>query len=118
MADLAKSWWESGLVLHGYDLTFGQITEVFKTANFVAEFTDNQKEMFWEELIKLDNQSKKSRLKSLFNDILERRRIHANPKYSDEERQAMKAFIELAPNSEYKRNLEILFNEIKDLKED
>ena len=118
IADLAKSWWESGLVLHGYDLTFGQITDVFKTANFVAEFTDNQKEMFWEELIKLDNQSKKSRLKSLFNDILERRRIHANPKYSDEERQAMKAFIELAPNSEYKRNLEILFNEIKDLKED
>ena len=118
IVELAKSWWESGLILNGYDLTFGEITEAFRTANFIAEFTDNQREMFWEELIKLDSQSKKSRLKSLFNDVLERRRIHANPKYSTEEIQAIKTFIELAPNSEYRDTLEILYNELQDLKED
>jgi len=115
---MADVWWQSQLVLNGPQMTFGEITEAFKAANNLMELTENQKDIFWEQLITLDNRRVNSRLDSFFNDILARRRIHANPKYSPEEIRAMRAFVKQAGNSELARNIEPIVNQLEEIKED
>jgi len=115
---MAEVWWQSQLVLHGTQMTFGEITEAFKGANNLMELTENQKDFFWEHLITLDNRRVNSRLDSFFNDILARRRIHANPKYSPEEIRAMRAFVKQAGNTELARNIKPIVDQLEQIKED
>jgi len=115
---MAEVWWQSQLVLHGTQMSFGEITEAFKGANNLMELTENQKDIFWEHLITLDNRRVNSRLDSFFNDILARRRIHANPKYSPEEIRAMRAFVKQAGNTELARNIEPIVDQLEQIKED
>ena len=82
------------------------------------ELTDNQKDIFWEHLITLDNRRVNSRFDSFFKDILNRRRISLNPKYSTEEIQAMRVFVDQAENTELKRNIEAIVNQLEEMKED
>ena len=116
--DLAEVWWRTQLTLHGNELSFGEITEAFRAANNLMELTDNQKDIFWEHLITLDNRRVNSRFDSFFKDILNRRRISLNPKYSTEEIQAMRVFVDQAENTELKRNIEAIVNQLEEMKED
>jgi hypothetical protein len=115
---MAEVWWKSQLTLHGNQLSFGEITEAFRSANNLMELTENQKDIFWEHLITLDNRRVNSRMDSFFKNILERRRIQLNPKYSTEEIRAMRVFVDQAENTNLKRNIEAIVNQLEEMKED
>ena len=115
---MAEVWFQSQLVLNGYDMSFGEITDAFRAANNLMELTENQKEIFWQHIETLDNRRNSSRMGSFLQDVLDRRRLQANPKYSPEEIRAMETLVKQLPNNSLnKQTLEAIITQLKEMKE-
>lgn len=115
---MAEVWFQSQLVLNGAKMDFGQIADAFRAANNLMELTENQKEIFWEHIITLDNRRNSSRMGSFLQDVLDRRRLQANPKYSAEEIRAMQILVKQLPNNSLnKETLEAIITQLKEMKE-
>ena len=120
MKQLADSFWRAQLSIKGYDATFAQITEAYHAINFLSEFSDSERQIFWDHLIVLDNRkSGNTIMDSFHNKVLEKHRANKKPKYSTEEISAMKEYTRQTENTpEYKNTRELIINQLEQMKED
>lgn len=116
--EMAEVWFKSQLILNGTDMNFGELNEAFRAANNLMELTENQKDIFWEHIITLDNRRNNNRMGSFLQDVLNRRRIDANPKYSPEEIRSMQTIVKQLPNNDMnKGTLEAIIQQLEEMKE-
>jgi len=114
--ELANLFWEHKTLTNGGDMDLGQLTDAFEAMNYYMDFTENQKDVFWDEVVKLSHQAGKSRFDTFFNMVLEKHRNHAKPMYTDAELRAMRTLKQLAP-PETQKEIEFIIDEMEQMKE-
>lgn len=119
LEQMAEDWYQGQLILKGYDLDLGEITEAFEAANNLMELTQNEREIFWNHITVLDNRrASNTRFESFLGDVLDRHRMEQNPKYTKEEIQAMKIVIDQAPSGMIQDTVKELVEQLEQMKEE
>ena len=115
--EAAKLFYQQQMIKNSYEMDFNEVIKAFQAINWALSYSENEQNLFWEEVVRLDQMNMKSRKDTLLQSLLERRRLHAKPVYSDQELKLWRAAIEVHRGTPMGDDLERLYNEIKDLKE-
>ena len=115
--EAAKLFYQQQMIKNSYEMDFNEVIKAFQAINWALSYSENEQNLFWEEVVRLDQMNAKSRKDTLLQTLLDRRRLHAKPVYSDQELKLWRAAIEVHRGTPMGDDLEKLYNELKDLKE-